>query len=151
MKKKLALKLILLGFLCVAFACGVSMLIDPYNVFHWSRARDNGVEPNKNYVKTQYVLHHPEQYDTFIFGNSRVGSIDASGIGDPCYNMYYKGRRTGAKSGNKCRHSMKIPSAESFLRPRRRHRARPGTQSAMNPVSRRGGSEPIEAFANGSL
>ncbi|MGN0278067.1 MAG: hypothetical protein ACI4C4_01790 [Lachnospiraceae bacterium] len=89
MKKKLALKLILLGFLCVVFACGVSMLIDPYNVFHWSRARDNGVEPNKNYVKTQYVLHHPEQYDTFIFGNSRVGSIDASKIGDTCYNMYY--------------------------------------------------------------
>lgn len=89
MKKKLALKLILLGFLCVVFACGVSMLIDPYNVFHWGRARDNGVEPNKNYVKTQYVLHHPEQYDTFIFGNSRVGSIDASKIGNTCYNMYY--------------------------------------------------------------
>lgn len=89
MKKKLAFKLILLGFLCVAFACGVSVAIDPYNVFHWGNARDNGVEPNKNYVKTQYVLHNPDKYDTFIFGNSRVGSIDAAKIADTCYNMYY--------------------------------------------------------------
>lgn len=89
MKKKLAFKLVLLGFLCAAFACGVSMAIDPYNVFHWSNARDNGVEPNKNYVKTQYVLHNPDKYDTFIFGNSRVGSIDAAKIADTCYNMYY--------------------------------------------------------------
>lgn len=89
MKRKLAYKLVLLGFLCVVFACGVSVAIDPYNVFHWSNARDNGVEPNKNYVKTQYVLHNPDKYDTFIFGNSRVGSIDAAGIADTCYNMYY--------------------------------------------------------------
>ena len=53
MKKKLAAKLCLLGLLCVAFVCGVSIAIDPYNVFHWSSVRDNGVEPNKNYVKTQ--------------------------------------------------------------------------------------------------
>lgn len=86
---KLIWKVVVLGILCLTFAAGVSMSIDPYNVFHWKSARDNGVEPNKNYVKTQYVLHHPEQYDTFIFGNSRVGSIDASKIGNTCYNMYY--------------------------------------------------------------
>lgn len=89
MKKKLAAKLCLLGLLCAAFVCAVSVAIDPYNVFHWNDVRDNGVEPNKNYVKTQYVLHHPEKYDTFIFGNSRVGSLDAAKIGDTCYNMYY--------------------------------------------------------------
>lgn len=89
MKGKLAAKLCLLGLLCMAFVCAVSMTIDPYNVFHWKNARDNGVEPNKNYVKTQYVLHNPEKYDTFIFGNSRVGSIDAAKISDSCYNMYY--------------------------------------------------------------
>lgn len=89
MKRKLAFKLILLGVLCAVFACGVSVAIDPYNVFHWENARDNGVEPNKNYVKTRYVLHNPDRYDTFIFGNSRVGSIDAAKISDTCYNMYY--------------------------------------------------------------
>ncbi len=87
---KLAGKVILLGVLCLAFTAAVCMGIDPYNVFHWENVRDNGVEPNKNYVKTQYVLHHPEKYDMFIFGNSRVGSIDASKVTDgSCYNMYY--------------------------------------------------------------
>lgn len=87
---KLAYKLAALGALCLAFAAGVSMGIDPYNVFHWKNAKDNGVEPNKNYVKTQYVLHNPEKYNMFIFGNSRVGSLDAAKIKDGnCYNMYY--------------------------------------------------------------
>lgn len=87
---KLACKLAALGVLCLAFAAGVSMGIDPYNVFHWKNARDNGVEPNKNYVKTQYVLHHPDKYNMFIFGNSRVGSLDAAKVTDGnCYNMYY--------------------------------------------------------------
>lgn len=89
MKKKLAAKLCLLGMLCAVFVCAVSVAIDPYNVFHWRNARDNGVEPNKNYVKTQYVIHNPGKYDTFIFGNSRVGSLDAARISDKCYNMYY--------------------------------------------------------------
>lgn len=87
---KLVCKLIVLGILCLALAAGISVGIDPYNVFHWSDARDNGVEPNKNYVKTQYVLHNTEKYNMFIFGNSRVGSLDASKITDGnCYNMYY--------------------------------------------------------------
>lgn len=89
MRRKLAWKLLLLGLLCALFSGAVSISIDPYNVFHWKNARDNGVEPNKNYVKTQYVLHNPEKYDTFIFGNSRVGSLDAAKISDTCYNMYY--------------------------------------------------------------
>lgn len=90
MKKKLAWKLILLGILCMAFAIGVSVGIDPYNVFHWRSVRDNGVEPNHNYIKTQYVIHNPERYNMFIFGNSRVGSLDAAKVLDGnCYNMYY--------------------------------------------------------------
>ncbi|MCM1385934.1 MAG: hypothetical protein NC231_01290 [Bacillus sp. (in: Bacteria)] len=88
--RKLAWKLVLLGVLCLGLAIGISAGIDPYNVFHWQNARDNGVEPNKNYVKTQYVLHHPEKYNMFIFGNSRVGSLDAAKVTDgTCYNMYY--------------------------------------------------------------
>lgn len=90
MKKKLAWKIILLGILCMTFAAGISAGIDPYNVFHWRAVRDNGVEPNHNYIKTQYVVHNPDRYNMFIFGNSRVGSLDAAKVSDGnCYNMYY--------------------------------------------------------------
>lgn len=64
--------------------------IDPYNVFHVNHIRDNGVEPNKNYIKMKYVLQHPDKFDSFLFGSSRVGSIHVENIpGERCYNMTY--------------------------------------------------------------
>ncbi len=64
--------------------------IDPYNVFHREAPRDNGVEPNKNFLKTSYVLSHPDQFDAFLFGSSRVSSIHSDKIeGYRCYNMTY--------------------------------------------------------------
>lgn len=69
----------------------IPMLVDPYNIFHWSQLRDNGVEPNSNYIKTQYVLHNPERFDSFLFGSSRTGFIDVEKIDDggSWYNMSY--------------------------------------------------------------
>ena len=34
----------------------VPVAIDPYNVFHVENIRDNGIEPNKNFLKTEYVI-----------------------------------------------------------------------------------------------
>lgn len=66
------------------------MLVDPYNVFHWENARNNGVEPNKNYIKMCFLLENPDKYDSFLFGSSRVGAIHTEKIdGVKCYNMTY--------------------------------------------------------------
>lgn len=80
----------LLGFgLLLAGAC---VLIDPFNVLHPLSLRDNGVEPNKNYIKMTWLLHEPERFDALLFGSSRVGSIHAENIpGLRCYNMSYSG------------------------------------------------------------
>lgn len=68
----------------------VPVTIDPYNVFHVENIRDNGVEPNKNFLKTEYVIRHPEKFDAFLFGSSRVSSIHSDKIeGYRCYNMTY--------------------------------------------------------------
>lgn len=68
----------------------VPVTIDPYNVFHVENIRDNGVEPNKNFLKTEYVIRHPEKFDAFLFGSSRVSSIHTDKIeGYRCYNMTY--------------------------------------------------------------
>lgn len=69
---------------------GVPIMVDPYNVFHWKNARNNGVEPNKNYIKMSYILNNPNKYDAFLFGSSRVGAIHTEKIdGVDCYNMTY--------------------------------------------------------------
>ena len=64
--------------------------IDPYNVFHVDNIRDNGIEPNKNFIKTEYICRTPDRFDAFIFGSSRVTAIHAEKVeGYHFYNMTY--------------------------------------------------------------
>lgn len=79
---------------CICFCLVLNVIIpycvDPYNVFHYEYIRDNGVEPNKNYIKMKYILNNPSKYDSFIFGSSRVGVIHVENMRDcRCYNMTY--------------------------------------------------------------
>lgn len=68
----------------------ISYLVDPFNVFHALEIRDNGVEPNKNFVKMTYILNNPDKFDTFVFGSSRVGNIHVNNMwGFKAYNMTY--------------------------------------------------------------
>lgn len=48
---------------------------DTFNVFHWKNIRFTIAEPNKNFVKTQYIIHNPKKFNAFIFGSSRVGLL----------------------------------------------------------------------------
>jgi len=64
--------------------------LDVYNVFHYKNVRDNGIEPNKNYIKMRYILDNPAYFDSFLFGSSRVAFINVANIpGLHCYNMTY--------------------------------------------------------------
>lgn len=68
----------------------VPVIVDPYNVFHYNDIRNYGVEPNRNYIKTKYILDNPDKFDGFLFGSSRVGSIHVEKIKDHnIYNMIY--------------------------------------------------------------
>ena len=83
---KLALFLVLLVLLVIPF----NVWADPYNIFHAASIRDNGVEPNKNYIKTKYILEHKDDYDSYLFGSSRAGFIDVSKLPDGnWYNLSY--------------------------------------------------------------
>lgn len=47
-------------------------------------------EPNRNFLKVEYILAHPKQYDGFIFGSSRVAAILPQNLkGAHFYNMTY--------------------------------------------------------------
>lgn len=89
--KKFIVKFIVFAAILGAIFLPVNMLVDPYNIFHWDCPRDNGVEPNKNYIKTKYVLKNPEKFDSFLFGSSRAGFMDIellnSLTGDSWYDM----------------------------------------------------------------
>lgn len=66
--------------------------IDPYNIFHVKEPRANGIEPNRNYLKTKYIIEHPNKYDSFIVGASRIGYMDVNKMENGnYYNMTYSG------------------------------------------------------------
>ncbi|MBQ9686500.1 MAG: hypothetical protein IJV41_08170 [Oscillospiraceae bacterium] len=86
--KKFLIKTLAFALIFALTAAGLCVGIDPYNVFHPLSYRENGVEPNKNYIKMVYVLHEPEKFDTFLFGSSRVGFVNAQKLsGARAYNM----------------------------------------------------------------
>lgn len=76
--KEYLIRAFVYAFVLISVFASVNIFIDPYNIFHYSYPRNNGVEPNKNYIKTEYILHNPDKFDSFIFGSSRAGFVDTS-------------------------------------------------------------------------
>ncbi len=86
--KRFLIKTLAFALIFALTAAGISVYIDPYNVFHPLSYRENGVEPNKNYIKMVYILHNPERFDSFLFGSSRVGFLNPQKLtGARAYNM----------------------------------------------------------------
>ncbi len=89
MKKFLMKVSVFLAYM-VLFSVIFSYIIDPFNVFHVESIRTNGLEPNKHYIKMEYILRNPDKFNSFIFGSSRVGAIHSENIREEkCYNMTY--------------------------------------------------------------
>lgn len=86
------LKKVIAYFLVTATLCFVpSMIVDPCSVFHPLNVRDNGVEPNKNYTKNYYILHNPDEFDSFVMGSSHSAVLDVRKLPGHAYNLYYSG------------------------------------------------------------
>jgi hypothetical protein len=81
--------------LCLPFLivfAALPLILDPYNVFHYKNIRDNGIEPNQNYIKMRYILDNPKKFNAYMWGNSRMNAIDVDTIDSLyCYNMWYSG------------------------------------------------------------
>lgn len=91
--KKFLLKIAIVALPILAIVLS-ALYFDTFNVFHWQHIRFTSAEPNKNFVKTQYVIHNPKKFNSFIFGSSRVGSIppdalpkESDGVSLRWYNM----------------------------------------------------------------
>jgi len=46
-----------------------------------------GLEPNKSYLKTKYLINNKKQYDTLLMGSSRITNLDANKFNLNSYNM----------------------------------------------------------------
>lgn len=83
-------------FLLVGSGTLFSVFFDPYGIFHPESHRSyQSLEPNKRFIKATHYLKYHEQYQTLLFGSSRVGAIDVTQL-DPAlygnaYNMTYSG------------------------------------------------------------
>jgi hypothetical protein len=81
----MALGVLLLAFAVVGLA---NYVLDPYGLFRKDFSWQF-VEPDKDFIKTRYVTENPDRFDCFVFGSSRVNSIDVRKIKDAtCYNMH---------------------------------------------------------------
>lgn len=83
--KKFIVKLIAFLLILGLIFIPVNVIIDPYNIFHYEEPRNNGVEPNKNYIKTKYVIHNQDKFDSLVFGSSRAGFFDVGKLTDGVY------------------------------------------------------------------
>ncbi len=87
--KKFLIKLVAFAVILGIIFIPINVIIDPYNIFHTDNVRDNGVEPNKNFIKTKYVLEHPDKFDSFLFGSSRAGFMDVKHLGELTNERWY--------------------------------------------------------------
>ncbi len=69
----------------------LNFLVDPYGLLRKDFTYQF-IEPNKNFIKIRFIVQNPDRYDSFVFGSSRVNSIDVRKIqGYKFYNVHYNG------------------------------------------------------------
>ena len=87
--KKLVIKTIAYLMILALMVLTPSIIIDPYNVFHVSEPRDNGIESNKSFIKTEYIKRNHENIDSLVFGSSRAGFVDISYLNEKTRCKFY--------------------------------------------------------------
>ncbi len=69
----------------------VNILVDANGIFR-KDVKYRFQPPNLSYVKVNYLLENKTRFDSFLFGSSRVGSIDVTKIpGGRYYNLFCPG------------------------------------------------------------
>lgn len=74
MVKKFTIKIL---YLTTILTIIISFLIfvDVFNIFHYKKIRITSAEPNRNFVKTKYIIDNPDKFNAFIFGSSKIENI----------------------------------------------------------------------------
>lgn len=88
--KQYVRKIILIVGALLCCLMGFNYYMDEYGLFRGNYDMPKNSIPER-FVKIRYLLGHPNQYDAFCFGSSRVGVLDFSHLGNGLmyYNMSY--------------------------------------------------------------
>lgn len=54
----------------------INYILNPYGVFKKYQNYEVSTPVNERYLKTSYILDNPQKYNSFIFGSSRVGTLE---------------------------------------------------------------------------
>ncbi len=86
--------------LCLLFITGVNIFVDPVGYFRsqsgeWVYQNDNSYYMRE--LKAEYILHHPEEYDAFVIGGSKAGSLRSKKLMEMDGHKYFN---TWVLSGN---------------------------------------------------
>lgn len=87
--KKLGVKIISYFLVVGLIVLTPALTIDPYNVFHTMEPRDNGIESNKSFIKTEYIKRHHDEFDSLLFGSSRAGFVDIAYLNEKTGSHFY--------------------------------------------------------------
>lgn len=73
----------------LVFVISYNTVVDPYGVIHGDMENQK-MDCNQRYLKIKHLINNPDKYDSFLFGSSRVSSVDSRKVGDgKWYNMTY--------------------------------------------------------------
>lgn len=87
-KKELNIFTIFLLILSFSLICLTNIIIDKYSIFRGDYSR-KFPQPNIRYAKVKHVLNNPTKYDSFLFGSSKTGYLNATQLKDgKYYNLY---------------------------------------------------------------
>lgn len=87
--KKFIIKLLAFILIILAVTLPLSAYVDPYNVFHVKAPRENGIESNKGFIKTEYMKKNFDGFDSLLFGSSRAGFYDIGYLNEKMGARFY--------------------------------------------------------------
>lgn len=74
-KKMFYITLTMIMFLLLG-SISINYILNPYGIFKKYKNYEVSTPINERYLKTSYILDNPQKYDSFIFGSSRVGTLE---------------------------------------------------------------------------
>lgn len=87
-KKWSFLSISLILMICLVLPALLNLLIDPYTIFHTSTLKQE-LSVNQRFNKIEYLKYNPNKYNSFMLGNSRIGTTHPKALEQYLPNSHF--------------------------------------------------------------